>query len=325
MEENLFEKRTDLGGLTQAIADLQQEIKKVIIGQDDMVRLIVAAILADGHVLIEGLPGVAKTLTARLVAKCLQSHFSRIQFTPDLMPSDVLGTNIFNPGKSIFEFRPGPIFGNIVLIDEINRAPAKTQAALFEVMEERQVTIDGITHTLPPPFVVLATQNPIEQEGTYRLPEAQLDRFIFKITVPYPTETEEVSILQRFHSVGREAVMDAVQPVISNEQIIALRKQLLNIVVDEKLLQFIAKIIVATRNDKSIYLGASPRASLAMLQAAKAFAAMAGRDFIVPDDVIAVAKPILRHRIILTPEKEMEGIPEDEIIEKIIHSIEVPR
>jgi MoxR-like ATPase len=325
MEENLFEKRTDLGVLTQAINNLQQEIKKVIIGQDEMVRLIVAAILADGHVLIEGLPGVAKTLTARLVAKCLRSDFSRIQFTPDLMPSDVLGTNIFNPGKSVFEFRPGPIFGNVILIDEINRAPAKTQAALFEVMEERQVTIDGITHRLPPPFIVLATQNPIEQEGTYRLPEAQLDRFIFKVTVPYPTETEEVSILQRFHAQGRDAVMDNVEPVISNEEIIALRKQLLDIVVDEKLMQFIAKIIVATRNDKSVYLGASPRASLAMLQAAKAFAAMAGRDFIIPDDVIAVAKPILRHRIILTPEKEMEGVSEDEVIEKIIHSIEVPR
>lgn len=325
MEENLFEKRTDLGMLTRAINDLQHEIKKVIIGQDEMVRFIVAAILADGHVLIEGLPGVAKTLTARLVAKCLRSDFSRIQFTPDLMPSDVLGTNIFNPGKSVFEFRPGPIFGNVILIDEINRAPAKTQAALFEVMEERQVTIDGVTHVLPPPFVVLATQNPIEQEGTYRLPEAQLDRFIFKVTVPYPTETEEVSILQRFHSQGRDSVMESVSPVISNEEIIALRKQLLDIVVDEKLMQFIAKIIVATRNDKSVYLGASPRASLAMLQAAKAFAAMAGRDFIIPDDVIAVAKPILRHRIILTPEKEMEGVSEDEVIDKIIHSIEIPR
>jgi MoxR-like ATPase len=219
----------------------------------------------------------------------------------------------------------GPIFGNIVLIDEINRAPAKTQSALFEVMEERQVTIDGTTHFLPPPFVVIATQNPIEQEGTYRLPEAQLDRFIFKITVPYPTETEELSILQRFHFPGRKAVMDSVQPVISNEQIIALREQLTGIVADEKLLQFIARIIVATRNDKSVYLGASPRASLAMLQAAKAFAAMAGRDFIIPDDVLSVAKPILRHRIILTPEKEMEGVTEDEVIEKIVHSIEVPR
>lgn len=325
MEDNLFEQRIDLGELTKAIDGLQHEIKKVIVGQDEMVRLIVAAILADGHVLIEGLPGVAKTLTARLVAQCLQSEFSRIQFTPDLMPSDVLGTNIFNPGKSSFEFRRGPIFGNIVLIDEINRAPAKTQSALFEVMEERQVTIDGTTHSLQPPFVVIATQNPIEQEGTYRLPEAQLDRFIFKITVPYPTEAEELSILQRFHFPGRKVVMDSVQPVISNQQIISLREQLNSIVADEKLLQFITRIIVATRNDKSIYLGASPRASLAMLQAAKAFAAMAGRDFIIPDDVLSVAKPILRHRIILTPEKEMEGVTEDEVIDKIVHSIEVPR
>ncbi len=325
MSEEIFEQRINLNELNTTMLNLQQEIKKVIVGQDDMVRLIMVAILANGHVLIEGVPGVAKTLTARLVAKCLQTGFSRIQFTPDLMPSDVLGTSIFNPGTGKFEFKRGPVFSNVVLIDEINRAPAKTQAALFEVMQEQQVTMDGITHVMNNPFMVIATQNPIEQEGTYRLPEAQLDRFLFKITVPYPTEAEEINILQRFNELTEENVVNIVQPVISDEQVIQLRQLIKNIVVEEKLIQFIAKISVATRNDKSIYLGASPRATIAILNASKAWAALSGRDFVIPDDVVYVAKPVLRHRIILTPEKEMEGIPEDEMIEKIIHSIEVPR
>lgn len=325
MSDEIFEQRTNLDELNQAMLTLQEEIKKVIVGQADMVRLIMVAILANGHVLIEGVPGVAKTLTARLVAKCLKTGFSRIQFTPDLMPSDVLGTSIFNPGTSQFEFKRGPIFSNIVLIDEINRAPAKTQAALFEVMQEQQVTMDGITHVMSNPFMVVATQNPIEQEGTYRLPEAQLDRFLFKIIVPYPNEAEEINILQRFHQLADDNVVNVVNTVISEEQVIQLRKQIKNIVVEEKLIQFIAKISVATRNDKSIYLGASPRATIAVLNAAKAYAALSGRDFVIPDDIIYIAKPVLRHRIILTPEKEMEGTPEDEVIEKIIHSIEVPR
>lgn len=325
MIDELFEQRIELTGLSKAVFDLQSEIQKVIVGQDEMVKLILAALLANGHVLIEGVPGVAKTLTARLMAKSLEAGFSRIQFTPDLMPSDVLGTSIFNPGTSKFEFKRGPVFSNIVLIDEINRAPAKTQSALFEVMEERQVTMDGITHRMGSPFMVLATQNPIEQEGTYRLPEAQLDRFLFKIIVPYPSETEEVAILQRFHQFGDENVMDIVQQVITGNQIMQLRQVINNIVVEEKLLQFIAKISIATRSDKAIYLGASPRASLAILNASKAFAALSGRDFVVPDDIIHVAKPVLRHRIILTPEKEMEGAKEDDVIEKIVHGLEVPR
>jgi len=325
MEEQLFEQRLDLSELSTAAFSLQREIKKIIVGQDEMVRLILAALLADGHVLIEGVPGVAKTLTARLVARSLQIGFSRIQFTPDLMPSDVLGTNIFNPGTSSFEFKRGPIFSNFVLIDEINRSPAKTQAALFEVMEERQVTMDGITHRMAQPFMVIATQNPIEQEGTYRLPEAQLDRFLFKITVPYPSEMEEVTILQRFHKLENNNVLDAIDPVLGGEEILQLRQVIKQVVVEEKLLQFIAKITVATRSDKSVYLGASPRASLAILNAAKAFAAMSGRDFVIPDDIINAATPVLRHRIILTPEKEMEGTKEDEVIQRIIHSIEIPR
>ncbi len=325
MNEEIFEQRINLEELNKAVFKLQSEIKKVIVGQDDMVRLIMVALLANGHVLIEGVPGVAKTLTARLVAKCLKTGFSRIQFTPDLMPSDVLGTNIFNPGTGQFEFKRGPVFSNIVLIDEINRAPAKTQAALFEVMQEQQVTMDGITHVMNNPFMVIATQNPIEQEGTYRLPEAQLDRFLFKIIVPYPNEAEEINILQRFHQFTEDNVLNMVEPVISDEQVIQLRQLIKHIVVEENLIHFIAKISVATRNDKAIYLGASPRATIAILNAAKAYAALAGRDFVIPDDIIYVAKPVLRHRIILTPEKEMEGTNEDEVIEKIIHSIEVPR
>ncbi len=325
MSEEIFEQRLNLDELNKAMHNLHAEIQKVIVGQDDMVRLIMTAILANGHVLIEGVPGVAKTLTARLVARCLRTGFSRIQFTPDLMPSDVLGTSIFNPGKGSFEFKKGPVFSNIVLIDEINRAPAKTQAALFEVMQEQQVTMDGITHVMKNPFMVIATQNPIEQEGTYRLPEAQLDRFLFKIIVPYPNEAEEVNILQRFHQVAAGNVLDIVQPVINEEDVIQLRRLIQHIVVEEKLIHFIAKISVATRNDKSIYLGASPRAAIAVLNAAKAWAALSGRDFVIPDDIVYVAKPVLRHRIILTPEKEMEGTPEDEVIEKIIHSIEIPR
>lgn len=325
MEEPLFEQRIDLSELNSVMIALQAEVQKIIVGQHEMVRLLMAAILANGHVLIEGVPGVAKTLTAKLLAQSLQVAFSRIQFTPDLMPSDVLGTNIFNPGDGRFEFRRGPVFSNLVLIDEINRAPAKTQAALFEVMEERQVTIDGTTHPLGSPFMVLATQNPVEQEGTYRLPEAQLDRFLLKVLVPYPSEAEEVAILQRFHQLGTADVLQQVSPVLDATHIARFRELISKIIVEEKLMQFIAKITVATRNDKAVYLGASPRASLALLHTSKALAALAGRDFVIPDDIVEAAKPVLRHRIMLTPEKEMEGVGEDTIIEQIIHAIEVPR
>jgi MoxR-like ATPase len=325
MEENIFEQRTDLSQLNQAVNAINQEIKKVIIGQSDMVKMIIAAILADGHVIIEGAPGVAKTLTARLVAKSIDVHFSRIQFTPDLMPSDVLGTSIFNPSDSKFQFKRGPIFSNIVLIDEINRAPAKTQAALFEAMEERQITMDGITYKMEPPFMVIATQNPIEYEGTYRLPEAQLDRFLFKITVPYPTEEQEYNILSRFHQLGNAEVLSSINKVLTAQQVKSLREQVKNILVENRLLQFIAKIIITTRSHKSIFLGASPRASLAIMNASKALAAMSGRDFVIPDDIVFVTPYVLRHRIILTPEKEMEGITTDEVVQQVIHSLEIPR
>src|SRR5690348_355003 len=242
MENQAFENRIDLTPLREAVTRIKEEVGKVIVGQHQLVELLVAALLADGHVLIEGVPGVAKTLTAKLVARSLSVHFSRIQFTPDLMPSDVLGTPVFNPKEATFEFKKGPLFSNIVLIDEINRAPAKTQAALFEVMEERQITVDGRTYPMQPPFMVLATQNPIEQEGTYRLPEAQLDRFLFKIVVPYPSESEEFEILKQFHDMGNTDVMAVVDSVLQGQQIIDIRKQVRSILIEEKLLQFIARL-----------------------------------------------------------------------------------
>lgn len=325
MEEQLFQQRTDLTALNQAVASIHNEIKKVIVGQDEMVKLIIAALLADGHVLIEGVPGVAKTLTAKLVAKSMNIGFSRIQFTPDLMPSDVLGTPVFNPKEVAFEFKKGPVFSNIILVDEINRAPAKTQSALLEIMEERQASVDGKTYPMAAPFMVLATQNPVEQEGTYRLPEAQLDRFIFKIVVPYPTETEEAAILTQFHKMGNTQALDMITPVLNADQIISLRKQIRTLIIEEKLLLFIAKLIQQTRIHKSIYLGASPRASLAIMNASKAIAAMQGRDFVTPEDILEVVTPVLRHRIILAPDKEMEGVTEDEVIKQIIQSMDIPR
>jgi MoxR-like ATPase len=325
MDEQLFVQRTDLSALSHAVTSIRNEIKKIIVGQDEMVKLILAALLADGHVLIEGVPGVAKTLTAKLVARSVDAGFSRVQFTPDLMPSDVLGTPVFNPKEATFEFKKGPVFSNIVLVDEINRAPAKTQSALLEIMEERQASVDGRTYLMATPFMVLATQNPVEQEGTYRLPEAQLDRFLFKIVVPYPSEAEELTILTQFHNMGNTQVQDIVKPVLNATQINSLRQQIRTILIEEKLLQFISKLIHQTRNHKSIYLGASPRASLAIMNASKAIAAMNGRDFVTPEDIREVIIPVLRHRIILSPEKEMEGVTEAEVIKQLIQGMEVPR
>jgi MoxR-like ATPase len=324
-QEQIFQQRTDLSQLNQAVLDIRNEIKKIIVGQEEMVRLILAALLADGHVLIEGVPGVAKTLTAKLVARAVDAGFSRIQFTPDLMPSDVLGTPVFNPREASFELKKGPVFSNIILVDEINRAPAKTQSALLEIMEERQATIDGKTYPMASPFMVLATQNPVEQEGTYRLPEAQLDRFLFKIMVPYPTETEEVAILSQFHNLASTEPLSLIKPALKGTQVTQLRQQIKTLVIEEKLLQFIGKLVHQTRNHKSIYLGASPRASLALMNASKAIAAMQGRDFVTPEDILAVVPPVLRHRIILSPDKEMEGVTEDEVIRQIVQGMDVPR
>jgi MoxR-like ATPase len=323
--ENFFDVRTDLSALQQSVHTLKTEIGKVIVGQEQMVELLLAAVLADGHVLIEGVPGVAKTLTAKLLSKSISVGFSRIQFTPDLMPSDVIGTSIFNPKDSTFQFNKGPIFSNIVLIDEINRAPAKTQAALFEVMEERQITVDGHSYQLSTPFMVVATQNPIEQEGTYHLPEAQLDRFLFKINVSYPTAEQEFRVVLQHHQQNLNDMISQVQAALTATQIQELRKQVRTIHVEEKLISFITTIVANTRNHKSIYLGASPRASIGILNGAKALASMRGRDFVTPDDIIHVIPPVLRHRIVLTPDKEMEGASTDDVIQQIISSIEVPR
>jgi MoxR-like ATPase len=325
MEENLFEQRIDITKLNNAVIEIRNEISKVIVGQHKMVDLLLIALLCDGHVLIEGVPGVAKTLTAKLLARIINTNFSRIQFTPDLMPSDVLGTSVFNPKVAEFEFKRGPIFSNIILIDEINRAPAKTQSALFEVMEERQVTIDGITHSMEFPFLVIATQNPIEQEGTYRLPEAQLDRFLFKILMNYPTLEEEINILINQQSLAPNNLLNNVETLVSATQIAEYRNITNQVIIDPKLVEFIAKIVAETRNNSSLYLGASPRASLAILRSAKANAAIMGRDFVTPEDIIEMVVPVMRHRIILTPEKEMEGLSTDELVNDIISKIEVPR
>jgi MoxR-like ATPase len=304
---------------------IRNEVSKVIVGQHQMLDLMLIGLLCDGHILIEGVPGVAKTLTAKLMAKIIDVDFSRLQFTPDLMPSDVIGTSIFNTKEGDFKFKPGPVFSNIILIDEINRAPAKTQAALFEVMEERQVTVDGVTHEMRFPFIILATQNPIEQEGTYRLPEAQLDRFIFKIDVKYPTLEEEINILNSQQGRTQAQLLSEVQKVLSPKEILEYRTLVQSIIIEPKLVEFIARIVNETRNNPALYLGASPRASLSILRASKANAALKGRDFVTPEDIKEVAGPVLRHRIILTPEKEMEGITADELIDNILKSIEIPR
>jgi MoxR-like ATPase len=320
-----FESRLDLTPLLEGVEKIKREIETVIVGQHKMIDQLLVALLSNGHILIEGVPGVAKTITAKILAKTLSVNFSRIQFTPDLMPSDILGTSVFDLKKSEFEFKKGPVFSNLILIDEINRAPAKTQAALFEVMEERQITIDGTTYILEKPFIVLATQNPIEQEGTYRLPEAQLDRFLFKINVDYPILSEEVTILQREHTLQNNGKLDAIQSILSSDEIKRYQDLVKQIIVEPNLLEYIAKLVVNTRENAFLYLGASPRASIAILNAAKGFAAIRGRDFVTPEDIKEAAIPVLQHRVIVTPEREMEGLTSIEIIKQIIEAIEVPR
>ncbi|KQC29474.1 AAA family ATPase [Flagellimonas eckloniae] len=320
-----FDSRVDLTKLQEAVAQIKSELGKVIIGQQNMIELLIVSILSNGHSLIEGVPGVAKTVTAKLLAKTMNVDFSRIQFTPDLMPSDILGTSIFNVKTSEFEFKKGPLFSNIILIDEINRAPAKTQAALFEAMEERQITIDGTQYDMEPPFLVFATQNPVEQEGTYRLPEAQLDRFLFKINVHYPTLEEEVEILERKHEQKNAQIEKLITSVLSAKQIAEYQNTIKEIIAEKNLIKYIAAIVDNTRANANLFLGASPRASIAIMDASKALAAINGRDFITPDDIKKVATPILAHRIILTPEREMEGLTAEQVVKQIIESIEVPR
>ncbi|MDR0230055.1 MAG: MoxR family ATPase [Flavobacteriaceae bacterium] len=325
-QDNLqFESRLDLSLLQKRINEIRQEIHKVIVGQNKTIDQLLVALLANGHILLEGVPGVAKTLSAKLLAQTISMDFSRIQFTPDLMPSDILGTSVFNMQSSNFEFKKGPIFSNLVLIDEINRAPAKTQAALFEVMEERQITIDGKTYPMSEPFLVIATQNPIEQEGTYRLPEAQLDRFLFKITIDYPSLEEEVSILQQEHALLNKKKLEQIEKILTPKEIIEFQQLIKNIIVEENLIEYIAKIVADTRNNALLYLGASPRASIAILNAAKGFAAINNRDFVTPEDIKEAAIPVLTHRIIVSPEREMEGLTSNDIIHQIVESIDIPR
>lgn len=325
MDEEIFKADEEIRKLNASLESIRHEIGKVIVGQDKMVELMLAGLLCEGHVLIEGVPGVAKTLAAKLLAKTIHTGFSRIQFTPDLMPADVLGNSVFNPESASFEYKRGPIFSNIILIDEINRAPAKTQSALFEVMEEKQVTMDGQTYPMEFPFLVLATQNPVEQEGTYRLPEAQLDRFLFKIIVDYPSKEEEVRILMGQQRSTTAELLLNVQPVVTAEDLHSFRTSINRVLIEPGLVSYIADIVQATRHNPNLFLGASPRASLALLRAAKASAAIKGRGFVSPDDIKEMALPVLRHRLIRTPEKEMEGVSEDAIINQILSELEIPR
>lgn len=319
------ESNDELIWLSQRVNEIRMRLAEFIVGQQEMVELLMTGIFSSGHVLLEGVPGVAKTLSAKVLAKTLDTEFSRIQFTPDLMPSDVIGTSVFNMKESSFSFRKGPIFSNIVLIDEINRAPAKTQAALFEVMEERQITYDGEEYRMEFPFLVIATQNPIEQEGTYSLPEAQLDRFLFKISLSYPDLDEEIQILKRYKNNIQTPDLDSIEPVLKGSDISRIQKLVRETIVEDELITYVAKIIDKTRNHGKVYLGASPRASLAILKSAKAMAAIRGRSFVTPDDIQFVAPHVLGHRLILTPDAEMEGTTPLEIINDILQEIEVPR
>lgn len=319
------EQRLDLTLFSEKIEKLRHEIAQVIVGQEQAVDLVLTCILANGHVLIEGVPGVAKTLLARLIARLVDAQFSRVQFTPDLMPSDVLGTNIFNVKTQEFEFHQGPVFSDIVLVDEINRAPAKTQAALFEVMEERQVSMDGATYPMGELYTILATQNPVEQEGTYRLPEAQLDRFLMKVTMGYPSADDELEILKRHEQRTDLVKLSDVNPVLTKEEVLLLRSYMNDVVIDESLLRYITQIVQQTRSSRAVYLGASPRASVAMLQASKAYALLQGRDFVTPEDIKAVTPSILQHRLVLTAEAEMEGYTAYKVAMKLIDKVEVPK
>jgi len=320
-----FESRLDLSELHDGVNSIREALSGVLVGQQHQVELLLSALLANGHVLIEGVPGLAKTLMARALAAAVGVEFSRIQFTPDLMPTDVTGTSMFSPKTQEFQYHKGPVFSNFVLIDEINRAPAKTQAALFEVMEERTVTAAGNTYKMDEPFFVMATQNPIEHEGTYRLPEAQIDRFMYKLELSYPSLEDEVGILRAHHQKPAYSALQDMKPVVDGDFVRRSRALVQQVHVEAPLLTYIATLVGKTRNHKFISLGASPRASLALLNGAKSLAALQGRDFITPEDVQSVLIPALRHRMMLSAEAEMEGKRPDGMLKSLINSVEVPR
>lgn len=315
----------DLSYVKQKTDELFSEVSKFIVGQRSMVQYITNGLLCNGHILLEGNPGLAKTTTARCIAKSLACGFSRIQFTPDLMPADILGTTIFNPQNQKFEFRKGPIFSNLILIDEINRAPARTQSALFEVMEERQVSVDGVQHMMTYPFLVIATQNPIEMEGTYRLPEAQLDRFQLKIEIPYPSAEEETQLLMQFREGKDLSELENVKPVWDIQDLKKLQSWVNLVTVDERLIHYITTIVQNSRKSKDFMLGASPRAAIYLLKSARAHALLEGRDFVIPEDIVEVSLPVLSHRLILSAERELDGAGMANLVKKLVKSVEVPR
>ena len=309
--------------VVKRVVDLAiQEMAKVVVGKQDILRRMFVALLAGGHVLLEGVPGVAKTFMAKTFSSVLGLDFKRIQFTPDLLPADIVGTNVYNQVTGKFEFIPGPIFTNILLADEINRAPPKTQSALLESMQEKQVTVEGVTRALDRPFMVLATQNPIETEGTYPLPEAQLDRFLFKLVVDYPTAEEELEIVKRKLKVKDPDEIE-VRQIINKEAIVKMQELALGVFVDDDVLKYISDIVYAFRTNPYVLFGSSPRASISLLFASRALAAMRGRDYVEPDDVKELVEPILVHRLILKPEAELEGITTKEVIENVLREIAV--
>lgn len=310
---------------TTKIQALRDSIAQIIVGQTQATDLLLTSVIARGHVLIEGVPGVAKTLLARVMAQLIDARFSRVQFTPDLMPSDVLGTTVYNMKTGDFYFHPGPVFADVVLADEINRAPAKTQAALFEVMEERQVTVDGTPRAMSDVFTIIATQNPVEQEGTYKLPEAQLDRFLMKITMDYPTTDEEVEILLRHQASAAFTRVDRLEPLLTPADLTTLRDAAQQVRVEASLLRYIAEIVDTTRHSKAVYLGASPRAAVAILSSAKAYALLQERDFVTPDDIKTVAPFVMHHRLLLTAEAEMQGYTPLQVAQRLIDKVEVPQ
>lgn len=310
---------------TTKIQALRDSIAQIIVGQTQATDLLLTSVIARGHVLIEGVPGVAKTLLARVIAQLIDARFSRVQFTPDLMPSDVLGTTVYNMKTGDFDFHPGPVFADVVLADEINRAPAKTQAALFEVMEERQVTVDGTPRAMSDVFTIIATQNPVEQEDTYKLPEAQLDRFLMKITMDYPTTDEEVEILLRHQASAAFTRVDRLEPLLTPADLATLRDAAQQVRVEASLLRYIAEIVDTTRHSKAVYLGASPRAAVAILSSAKAYALLQERDFVTPDDIKTVAPFVMHHRLLLTAEAEMQGYTPLQVAQRLIDKVEVPQ